>query len=267
MRSVCGWLALCALMLSSAVGTCGVISVIGSLSQQATALPGGAVQGTVLVRNHSDRPQTTRVYQTDYDCYADGRCLFGEPGSSPRSNAPWITLTAHRLELAAQQTATVRYTVQVPSDPKLVGTYWSVIMIETGAEPAAPTATGKPAVGMAQVLRYGVQVVTDIGQTGQGDLQLSHERLDKNAPGRCFMVDAENTGERSLLPVAWVELFDASGTSQGRFHAEARRIYPGCSARFQFDLTAVPPGRYRALLVLDNRDESIFGAQYDLDLR
>jgi len=269
MKTVLGWCALGAvLVLGSAVGgTCGVVSVMGSLSQQATALPGGSVQGTILVRNHSDQPQIVRVYQTDYDSYADGRCLFGEPGAAARSNARWISLGTSRLELTAQQVATVRYTVRVPADNTLVGTYWSVIMVEAVAEPAAPTADGKPAVGMQQVLRYGVQIVTDIGQTGKPDLHLGNERLDKDAQGRWFRVDAENVGERSLLPAAWVELFDDAGASKGRFGAEPRRIYPGCSARFEFDLSQAPPGRYRALLVLDNRDENVYGAQYDLDLK
>lgn len=261
-------------LLAATAGSGAAISVVGSLSQQTTMQPGATCEGTIAVRNQSDAVQVARVYQADYECHADGRCLFGEPGRAPRSNANWIALPTRRLELAPQATATVPYTIAVPADTKLQGTYWSVIMIEAASEPLAPPAAGaKAAVGMQQVLRYGVQVVTDIGATGAPNLQLSGEHVVKTdrgqtqPQGRAFTVDAANTGDRSLLPLAWLELFDASGKSAGRFTAEPLRIYPGCSVRFQFDLTAAPAGKYRGLLVLDNRDESVFGAQYELDVQ
>ena len=51
----------------------------------------------------------------------------------------------------------------------------------------------------------------------------------------------------------------------GRFEAGRMGIYPGCSARFRIDLSGLPAGRYKAIVVADCGDENVFGAQYDLE--
>jgi len=43
------------------------------------------------------------------------------------------------------------------------------------------------------------------------------------------------------------------------------RIYPGTSVRHKIDLSSLPGGKYMALVVADNGDEYIFGAQYTLE--
>jgi hypothetical protein len=45
---------------------------------------------------------------------------------------------------------------------------------------------------------------------------------------------------------------------------ERARVYPGTSVRRAIDLTDVPAGAYKALLVADAGDESVYGATYAL---
>ena len=71
------------------------ISVIGELSQDKEARTGEKYEGMILVKNDSNTPQEVKVYQTDYLFFSNGVNNYGEPGSHPRSNAPWVTfLTA-----------------------------------------------------------------------------------------------------------------------------------------------------------------------------
>ncbi len=179
------------------------------------------------------------------------------------------------MEVPPGGVGTVEYEVLVPAgEPPigepLVGTYWSLIMIEElpprGATDDAGVALGDMQTGVKQVLRYAVQLVSHIGDTGSHGIRFVDRALLLNDDGtRVLQVDVENTGERSLRPTLWVELHDSSGARHGRFECERRRLYPGTSVRYTVDLSSAASGAYQALVVVDNGDEHVFGAQYGLE--
>ena len=121
-----------ALLAGVGAGTAwaGPVSVIGGLTREATLQPGGRTEGRIILRNNSNEPQEVKVYQTDYLFWADGRNEYGEPGSTPRSNARWIVHSPQQLTLPPKGTESVDYALQVPAQEGLSGTYWSVLMVE-----------------------------------------------------------------------------------------------------------------------------------------
>ena len=250
-------------------GAChGGIAVDGLVHEQ-TAGPGETYTGTVTVRNAAAEPRRARLYQKDYLFYSDGTNIYGEPGGDERSNAPWITFGANYVEVPGQGSVEVEYTVNVPDDASLLGSYWSLLMVEELPPGSEDDGTGRAAVqqsSVTQVLRYGVQMVTHIGNTGETAVTFAGKTLVEAGDGtRTLMVGVENTGERSMRPHVWVELHDPSGGRLGRFESAQRRLFPGTSVRFEVDLTDAPSGTYQALVVVDNGDEHVFGAQYGMD--
>jgi hypothetical protein len=129
---------------------------------------------------------------------------------------------------------------------------------------SARDVAGAPAngrVGVRQVLRYGIQMVTDVGETGSRSLQFDTQLL--RADGRrLFQVDVTNTGERWMRPLLSLQLFDGDGRLVGRFAGERARVYPGTSVRRAIDLSQVPAGGYKALLVADAGEDNVYGATY-----
>jgi hypothetical protein len=141
-----------------------------------------------------------------------------------------------------------------------------MIMVEPISPPPAAAEKGKPQVSLRTVLRYAVQIVTNIGDTGKRDLKFIDRKVVVDGASRTLQLDLENTGERALSPTLWCELYDKTGVSAGRFQGRRQRLYPGCSGRFRIDLTKVPAGSYTAVVVADNGDEYVFGARYALDI-
>jgi hypothetical protein len=261
---------LTALLLALRAGFAGDVCLVGGLSREATLAPGGKSEGRIILQNNADQPREVKVYQTDYLFYADGKNVYGEPGSIPRSNCSWITFTPRQFVIGPKETYSVYYTVQVPSDPALLGTYWSILMVEPlpeGGEAPPIAKDGEAQVGIRTVLRYGIQFVTNIGDTGTRALKFTDKQLITNGNERTLQLDIENTGERWLRPSIWAELYDANGVSIGRFDGGRLRLYPGCSGRFKIDLSQVPPGSYQALTVADNGDDYVFGAQFKLEIK
>ncbi len=245
------------------------VSVAGGLSHEKKSNPGPGVtyKGSILIRNTGDEPQEVKVYQTDYLFFFDGRNIYGQPGKDPRSNANWLIFNPHRTIIPPNGTATVNYTAKVPDDPNLVGTYWSMLMVE-GIPKSSPESSeaekGKTKLGITQIMRYGIQMITHIGETGERKLKFLNTKLLKEAERRVLQVDLENIGQRWLRLSLWVELYDESGRYIGKFDGGRKRLYPGTSVRHKVDLSSVPKGDYKAMVVADCGGDYIFGANYNL---
>ena len=119
-------------------------------------------------------------------------------------------------------------------------------------------------MGVKTLLRYGIQIVTDVGADGTREVTFQDSKLIERGDLRVLEIDVENSGNAWMSPFFSVELYDDDGTHRHHFESQRQRIYPGCSVRHSIDLTEVPCGSYKVLAVVDNRDESVFGAQYDL---
>lgn len=244
------------------------VTVIGSLSRRSNLQPGAAFDGVVLLKNTGARTAEARVFQTDYACFADGRNEFPEIGTTARSNGGWFAVNTSRVKLEPGETVPVRYKGKAPADPKLRGTYWSMIMVEpiASASAKAQGKDGEVAMGLQTTIRFGVQIITEFGREGMRSLQVLDKCLVKAEGKRAMHLDIGNNGERLLIPAVGVELFDHNGSSVGRFDAGRMRIFPACSVRANIDLTNVPVGKYTAMVLLDSGDDQVMGAQYEVSI-
>jgi hypothetical protein len=245
------------------------VSVTGKLTRTKSADPGETYEGVIILKNTGKSRSQVKIYQTDYHFTSDGTNLYGNPGTMPRSNGSWITFTPNLISIPPNDTSSVYYTVKLPEDTSLKGTYWSMLMVEpmSGADPQSlKDREGKAEMGIQVVIRYGVQIVTEIGNTGVTNIRFLDKKLVQSDTGRVLQLDIENTGERRLRPLVWAELYNTEGINIGRFESEKKLIYPDCSVRHSLDLTDVPNGDYKALIIVDNGDENLFGAQYNLNI-
>jgi hypothetical protein len=261
------------------------ISIMGELAQEKALESGEKYEGTINLKNTGQTVCQVNVYQTDYLFYADGTNVYGEAGAAPRSNASWLSVRPSRLTMLPNEIACVYYTVQVPEpkqlalvndpmdvteSPELMGTYWSMVMIEPVPEMGAESIeneTGKIKMGIQTRIRYGIQIITNIGDTGSRKIEFQNKNLLSRDGKTILQMDMANIGQRWLYPVVWAELFDQEGKNLGRFESNRERIYPGCSVRHTIELTDIPPGKYQALIVADNGDEYVFGAKYNFEIK
>ena len=244
------------------------VSVIGDLVRERVSNIGETYDGVIYVRNFSDEARDARVYQTDYLCFSDGSVIYGEPaGQDPRSNAAWITYNPHYLTVPPKEVSEVHYTITVPADANLTGSYWSMFMVEgVSLEPpsAVTDETGQNVLSIRHVIRYAIQMVTHIGESGTRAISFLNTELLKEEGTRILQVDIENTGERFMKLIVWSELYNDEGGFIGRFEGGERRLYPGTSVRYEIDLSEVPEGTYQALVVADGGGDDIFGINYTM---
>jgi hypothetical protein len=242
----------------------GQIAVIGNAVDEHPAAAGQRYDGTIVVRNLTTQSQPVRIYQTDYMFFADGSSHFDSAGSTPRSNARWVTPGTRSLTIPPSADVTLTYVVQVPAIDSLRGTYWSAIMVE--AAPTAPPVTGARQLGIGSVIRYAVQVATQLPDVGARRVRLTKSAFASDTAGtRRLDVIVQNTGDRAYRPNLWVELYDAAGVLRGRLEHQRGLLYPGTSVKQSFTFVSLPRGSYKALFFADTGDDTVVAAQYRLD--
>lgn len=249
------------------------ISVVDGLTHEKIVEIGGIYQGSILIKNNDNITQGVKVYQTDYLFFCDGSNIFGKPGEELRSNAKWISFNPSQLFIPPQGTSAVNYIITVPGDNSLVGTYWSVIMVEEIQDeeliiPNNDSDNSASTFGIKNVVRYGIQMVSHIGDNGKSDLKiLNHELIFQKDKDYSLYLDVENTGEYWLRLEVWAKLIDEEqGNVSGEFDGGCYRIYPGTSVKCEIDFENIPKGNYKLLVILKNYDECIWGINYNLKL-
>lgn len=254
------------LQIVSIPGADAGMSVLGELSHVNILGPGEKGEGVIVLKNTEDSPVGVKVYQTDYLFFSDGRNLYDNPGSHPRSNALWLTLGRTQVVIPPQATFPLYYTVQAPRDTVLSGTYWSMIMVEQ--IPVATDECPKPknSIGITTIMRYGVQIITEIGDTGTNNIKFLEKKLIQKDGKTLLQLDVENTGNKWYSPLVSCDLYNTEGAFVKRYECKKVRIFPTCSVSYQIPLD-VPKGKYKALILFDIGKNDIFGAEYDMEIK
>ncbi|MBN1821847.1 MAG: hypothetical protein JXR31_14730 [Prolixibacteraceae bacterium] len=241
------------------------VLVMNGLTHELVALQGEVKKGIIELKNVSESPQSVQLYQRDYWYSYNGENRHDEPGTLERSNAKWININPNFVTIQPNETINVEYEIKVPSVDSLIGSYWSVIMVEGITPP--DTTESERGIKINTVIRYAIQIITNIGDTGERNLSFVDFDLSKQENHTELAVAMENIGERLLRPEVSVELFNTDGESQGTVKAEQRKLYPGTSAKVYLDLSRLKAGSYSGILIADCGDDYVFGSNLTLDIK
>ncbi len=238
------------------------IEVVGSLRHIHKGMPGDVYTGEIKIQNSGDKDQEVRIYQTDMMYNYQDYTIYDDPVSHNRSNANWIQYSPKTVIVKAKETTYIQYEVTIPQSDSIIGTYWSVLMVE-GVDPIDPDQPGQ--LNINTLTRYGIQIVTETTDKGVGKLEFLEPSLISENDKLFLAVDIVNTGEHYIVPDVSIELFDENGESVKVIKAPKKGLFPKTSARFRFDLQGIKDEvTYETLIVAAGEDEDVFGLEYTL---
>jgi hypothetical protein len=251
------------LLLFISLSASASVEVIGSLKHIQNANPGEVIKGEIKIQNNDLTDQEVRVYQTDLLYNFQEQTFYDEPGGNKRSSAGWIQFSPKSVILKGKETRNIEYEITIPQNDSLIGTYWSVLMVE-GVTPIDPTQKGD--LSIRTVTRYAIQIVTEMVNKGKGSLKFIEPTLIKGEDNKLFLaVDLTNDGDHYISPEVSMELYDEAGTSVKVITAPKKGLYPTTSTRFKLDLEGLPPKKtYTAMIVAAGQDNDVFGLEYTL---
>ncbi len=241
------------------------ILVTGKLTHELNLSANQTVDDSILISNDSDKPQMVKVTLADYSFNSQGQTQFLEKGALDRSNASWIQTNRMQFEVPAKSTYTFPFTIKVPNNKQLSGSYWSIFLVEPIVS-SIKNPEEKDAIGIQTVIRYGVQVVANIGNKGIYELKILEKSLEEKEDKKIFALSVENCGTVLQSPKMAVEFVSKTNKFVKRIEGQQQRIYPDCSVKYNLDVSALPKGKYKAMVFLDHGEEALFGAKYDVEI-
>ena len=242
------------------------------LTREFTVSTSDTIDKKISIENTGNEPQDVKVYLRDYFYNREGITKYREPGTTYRSNADWIQLNPEKAVTVPPQSETnINYTINVPDDDGLYGTYWSMIMVEP--EEAIelledPEGGIEVQTGIRQISRYGVQIRTNIGDTGTEKLSVMDTRvIQTSEEGKTYLeLDLENKGERWFRIELRSEFYDKEGYLKTKVEGPSASLYPGTSVRRRMEITDIDPGDYQVLVIFEGREDQVWGARYNLSI-
>jgi hypothetical protein len=242
------------------------IVVLGDLTRDYKMKPGQTYEAMIELENRDSRLKKVQIYQTDYRYLASGDNFFPPAGTYKRSNAAWITYSPKIVSVPPGHRSQIKYLIRAPKDQTKSGTYWSMLMVQDVRELPSDD-TGPNTLQLIPTFRYGVQIITQISNTGKIALEFTSVNVVNRKSKRFLVIDLENKGTRHAKSDLWVEVFNNKGEKVGRFITDPGRILPGCSIRREIDISSLPKGRYTSLVISDCGHKDVFGLELKLVLQ
>lgn len=243
----------------------GGVAVLNGLAHEFNVTPGSTYHGRIELQNASDNAQVVILYQTDMTTKFTGETFYTDSLENSQSNKNWIKLSNLNVTIDSEEKRSIEFEIIVPESNSLVGTYWSVIMVE----PRDPIHIQQDESGfnIQSKVRYAIQIICHIGETGTTDLKFVNISQKKYNNTRYLEVDIKNTGQILIKPTLSLELFNAEGNSLPIIKSEKQRIFPQSSKRYILDISVVEPGIYQGILIADNTTDDLFGVNITLHLK
>jgi len=236
--------------------------------------PGETYSGYVLADNLGTVPLSVDAYLGDWT-HTESALLFkNETNTHPRSLGKWMRLSPHQLAIAPGGSERVYYTISVPPDLALAGSYWGVLFVGQSPIPALPRASAREpdqqfSLGLRILMRFAVVVYVTIADTGIRKAGFVSTQVRSAKGALTVSATLANDGNTYLRPNTWLELRDQTGATVYSLEHAPYTVLPGLKREVTFEVKNlnIPAGGYTALVIADYDAPSLIAAQAEIEVK
>jgi len=247
-------------LLISHVSMANVV-VLNGLTHVHKSNVGTEISGVIKLKNTKDTEQRVIIYFNDLFQPCEGETLLTSDATHNRSLVQWLKTNVNDKVLQGKEEYELLYTITVPNDVDLVGSFWGVLMVEV-EKPIREEET-EYGVKLESKVRYGIQLIADVGTKESVVLDFFDIKFESTEAGKSVLVVLENQGIFYAQPTIILEVFSADGDSVKKVEVKFKKIYPSFCKDFLLDISGIAKGEYTAVVVADY-GEDMFAVDLDL---
>lgn len=226
------------------------VVIINGLTHVHQSKSGALISGVIQLRNTSETEQRIVFYLNDMVQECGKETVLTPKIINSRSLFNWFTTSVNERVLAPKEDFELLYTINVPNEDNLLGSYWGVLMVEI--EKPIKEDQLEHGLKLESKVRYGIQIITDINTFKIPELEFNNIEFKDEANEKLILVDVQNNGVFVAQPDLYIELFNKEGVRIKRDEVRLKKVYPNSCKLFSFDVTDIPPGSYTATIAADN---------------
>ncbi len=244
------------------------VIILNGLTHVHNGQKGKQIKGEIVLQNlNKVSAQRVTVYLQDVLQSCDGKTEYKDIGSHPRSLGNWITFNTSEKLLNPNEKFVITYFINIPNEINVdnidYGSFWSALMVDVDKPINEDNQYG---VQINSKIRYGVQIIANVGDRLNPEIQFESIAIAKNASGnQALDVVVRNNGFYLVQPTLILELFDKNGESIKKIEALFKKVYPSNCKGFEMEILDVPMGDYEAVLVADYGGD-IFGTNLSITI-
>lgn len=240
---------------------------VSNLSTIENLRPGEKKRIQLTLINDKDYEESVDLKLADYGCNSDGEHFFDEPaGKAARSNAAWILLGQERVTLTAQEKRDLYFMIDVPSDDKLQGSYWSVLLIEP-TDMMPNEKDEKEGLQLKIKIRFAHHIVANIGENAAPKLKVLKKEMKTIGTENYLCLHVLNQGDLFFNPDLTLSIYDEEGKLEKVLKAPPERLYPGNSQSYYLNLKDFTESRlqqpFKGFMLFDGQDHHLFGDRFN----
>jgi hypothetical protein len=233
----------------------GNVAIINGLTQVKSGTSGDVIQGEVVLLNTSNEEQRVifEINEALFSC--SGPRIYTEKNPHAQSSSSWFSAEVADKVLAAKEKYVYKYTITIPDDQNLRGSYWNMLMVTI--EKPIKEETLNDNVGLNTKLRYGVGIITNVNSLDEVNLYFDQVDLknEGETPVRQLEVRINNGGLFVEGVVLSLEVYDQEGNKVNQLSTDRNMAFPGACKSFYLDVSVLEPGDYQCILLAESRDE------------
>ncbi|NKI25208.1 hypothetical protein HCG49_01365 [Arenibacter sp. 6A1] len=241
------------------------ITILNGLTHTYTGRSGQVISGEVILINGSSEEERVTFELNDAIFYCDAPRIFTNEETHPKSSNDWFKAELMDLVLNPKEKYVYRFTITIPNDQQLRGSYWTVLMVN--AEKPIKEETLTDNIGLNTKMRYAVGLLTHVNDFDAVNLEFNDMQLGKKTENTNANMDIKLQNHSLFIEevLLSLEVYDKNGVKVYEGKSTRKKIFPGACASFNLDISTVPEGDYECVLIADAREEYI-GTNISLQL-
>lgn len=231
------------------------VIILNGLTHVFSGNSGDELRGEVVLLNSSDEEQMVffEINEVLFSCETPR--IFTDKNPHEQSSSNWFLGESMSVLLSPREKYVYRFSMLVPKNKIEAGSYWSMLMITVENPIRQETLTNS--VGLDTKIRYGVGLLTHVGNFDSVDLGFGSIELDTDSTHtrKTLSVSIKNAGDFIEGVAMTLEIYDAGGKKIKKFETKRNMVFPGFCRSYDINISELPAGEYQCLLLADSRDD------------
>lgn len=240
------------------------VIVVNGLTHSYAGVSGQSFQGEVVLVNPTELEQRVlfSLSEAVYDC-TTGR-TFKEDYVHKNSSSNWFNGSSLDKVLAPKEKYIFKYSITIPNDAMLKGSYWTTLMINVDKPIREESANG---IGLNTKMRYAIRLLTDVNVKEVVEIDFSNIELKLNTQNRTRELAVKILNETVFIENVKLvlEVYDANGNKILETETKRLAVFPEVCRDFIVDVSGLPNGNYQCIILANSREEFV-GTNIDLTI-
>lgn len=240
------------------------VIVVNGLTHTYSGVSGQTFQGEVVLVNPTEVDQRVlfSLSEAIYNCES-GRA-FVEDLDHKNSSTSWFDGSVLDKVLASKEKYIYKYSITIPYDATLKGSYWTTLMVDVDKPIREETANG---IGLNTKMRYAIRLLTDVNVKEDVEIDFTNIELKLNTQKnkRELVVKMLNGTVFIENVKLTLEVYDAGGNRVLETETKRLAVFPEVCRDFIVDVSGLPDGNYQCIILANSREEFV-GTNVDLTI-